>query len=681
MRISGARMVLVVVTLLFVACGGGSNGGTSDAGPDGGPTSDVPTTDTPGPSGTASLVAKVKIVKNFPLQVVDLLKQYLTADKIFKGDLYLQLCEDQDCTKVVATKQVLQGELFSTGFYKDIQVSGLPAGTFYARFAIDTLYSQEYGSSFQEDGTFGPMDIVQTVDGAPSPTPGSNPPAGTVEVTLVDGQSTDIGSHELGTLLFEDPSFPPSTEDGFLLVAASGKDVYRNQIRVVDLSTYTVSKSITLERDGNQFAGDICGFVRGQGDVLYVVAVGAAGAYVFAFDTKNLSFVTGSPVLIPHPDYDGGDTTNLDPEKYPWPCRGVSITKSGKEFLYLIAFKGAGSLTNSAPYPLVVVDVTGLASGQGGQLVETYDDTVDQFFDTSRIIRGAATDGDKLYLLEASWSKLVDKNTVYAFTVGDDGRVTKDSLEIQSGTADDNCDSTNNWVPAIAVVDFGGQKVITVGNDEGIGIYGLDGSKLSWIDTTAYGRLITSFALSPDGKVLYAMPNCKSAAKKASVKAGVSDKRVDLDRHAIVAIDLTSNPSDPVLLYGDRDFDEDGNPDGGIDLEFLYLKRSLLRWCETCTGVVPPTAYTGPEIAVGQRSVFLRGTGIQSDEKNSSGLGQLADIGVFDIDSGKGVIFRDYNIWLDGPSSRWGFDLNPDDPTKDYQDDQSTAALIYVPNK
>jgi hypothetical protein len=630
-------------------------------------------------SGGAEMTAKVKLVKNFPLQVVDLLKQYLTTpDYIFRGDLYLQLCKDSACKEVVTSKKVLEGELFSTGFWKDITVSDLPEGTYYARFGVDTKYSQQYDGSFDKSQNFGPMDILQISSGVQDVEVGKNPPAGTIQVQLSKGTPLNAGEVLLGHILFEEPAFPPPTEQGYFLVAGSGTGVYRNHIKVLDLEQYSTLEPIVLRLKGKEFEGDICGFVRGQGDWIYVIAVGAEGAYVFPFNTKQRTFANVEPVLIPHPDYKGGEASGLDPEKYPWPCRGVAVQKGEREFLYLIAFKGAGSLTNSAPYPLVIVETTGMTSGATGKVVATLDQEQNEFFSSDRILRGAATDGQKLFLLEASWSKLVEKNTVYAFSINDDGTIALDK-QWDSGTAEDTCDSTSNWVPAITVVSWGGSPKVVVGNDDDISVYQVDGTLISKIDTTKYGRLITSFSLSPDGKVLYAMPNCKSASVKAKVLAGVKGSRVDLDRHAIVEVDLTSNPENPVLLHTDRDFDADGTQDGGIDLEFLYLKASLLRWCESCLGVVPPTAYTGPELAAGSKVIALRGTGIQSDEKNSSGLGQVADIGIFDLATGKGIIFRDYQVWLDGPSSRWGFDLNPSNPAKDYTDDISTAAILWVP--
>jgi hypothetical protein len=33
---------------------------------------------------------------------------------------------------------------------------------------------------------------------------------------------------------------------------------------------------------------------------------------------------------------------------------------------------------------------------------------------------------------------------------------------------------------------------------------------------------------------------------------------------------------------------------------------------------------------------------------------------------------------MDGPSSRWGYDLRPENPVKDFQDDVSVGAIVFV---
>jgi len=181
--------------------------------------------------------AKVRLAKDFGGQNDKLFAAYLSSgSKTSRGDLYLQLCADPQCAKVVASKKVMS-ELFSTGFFKEVQVDGLPEGTFHARFGLDTQYSQEYGGGFDKDKQFGPYDVVQSEGSDPRPKLGQNLPGRAVQVTLAPGSVVDLGEAILGTMLYTQPAFPPTTERGFLLAAASGTSNFRNQIKGLDLET------------------------------------------------------------------------------------------------------------------------------------------------------------------------------------------------------------------------------------------------------------------------------------------------------------------------------------------------------------------------------------------------------------------------------------------------------------
>ncbi len=118
----------------------------------------------------------------------------------------------------------------------------------------------------------------------------------------------------------------------------------------------------------------------------------------------------------------------------------------------------------------------------------------------------------------------------------------------------------------------------------------------------------------------------------------------------------------------------------GHDIDFWFLKDYIRSFQSTLP--IPPVVFTGPQMAVGQKSLFVRGTGIQSDGSlsiSSSGMGQVQDVGVFDLKSGKGIIFKNYMPFYDGLSSgagedsgQWGFDLG--DPKKE----NSTGAILYL---
>ncbi len=634
-------------------------------------------------AGGATVTAKVRAPKDMGQQLVDLYRPYFGSGALYKGDLFFQLCKDSACTQVTFSQQVAPALLLSSGFPKAVTVTDAPAGEAYARFALDTTYSQGLNGK-----GWGPLDVVQSQPGDPRPGVGNNLVASSTKVALQAGKTIDLGEVVLGTMTFSDPSFPASNEDGYVLAAASGGGSFRNAIKIIDTSNYQLLPQVTAKLKGADFAGDFCGFVDSPGEELYVAGVGNEGAYLFTFNKKTRAFASTEPVWIPHPDCKNGVCpAKLDVESYPWLCRGTTYTKGPKRFVALVDYKGAGAQPSPTGLTAAVVDVS---PGSASKLVATYNSKSHPKFTTpKRLLRGVAAIDDTLFFYEPSWSrqltddKVSGRSVVYAVPTTATGELDFDKRKaFQVDPADDVCGSTNHWAPGIRAISTGTGEQIALGTDSGITFMKKDGSIASKLDLTDYGTLVASFGVSPDKSTLYAMPNCKSSVKKAQVLRGVSTTRTNLDRHAIAALDLTGKGA-PALKLTERDFDEDGKADGGIDLEFLYLKRDLLRWCPDCTGVVPPTAYTGPEIAVSNKSVFLRGTGIQGANTpggsiSSTGLGQVGDLGVYDIEKGKGVLFRKFNLLMDGPSSRWGYDLHPENPVKDFRDDVSVAAVLFV---
>jgi hypothetical protein len=646
-------------------------------------------TDSSLPAGTAALTAKVRMAKDFPNQVASGLRSYVSSGgALTKGDLWLELCADANCQSVQYATVALQAAVL-TSSTKDVQVAGLPAGTFYARFVLDSQYSaKDYAGGVAVTGHFGPMDVLQSAGLDPRPTEGHNPPPGTSQVTLTAGTPVDAGEAILGTLVLPDPSFPPTPEHAWLVAATSGAGEFRNAMKLVDLDTYAVQPASVPLQAGKPFEGDLCGFVRGSGSALYVIGVGGKGASIFTWDLATQKFSTSPPAFIPHPDCKKGTcSSSPDAASFPFPCRGVSVAKDGKDLLYLSEWKGAGSLGFTQAYQLVVAKMD---PAGGGTVVALHGPTEGDFLTVKRIFRGIALADGQLLLEEPSWSsQLADEakkqgtpaqTTVYRvpFTATGDVDFTKRTA-FPAGVAADTCGSVVHWPPAFGAYPYQGKTAVFVGSDDALQVFATDGTPLGNVETKDYGRLPTSLALSPNGKLLYAMPNCKADKARLHLLKGVGKDRAELDRQQIAVLALDATTAVPQLVQTARDFDEDGVADGGIDAEFAYLKRDLLRWCKDCTGVVPPTSYTGPEIAVGSQSLFLRGTGAQSTGKNSAGLGQVSDLGVFDLARGMGVIFRDYRLWTDGPSARWGLDLRPENATRTYDDDQSVGAILLVP--
>ncbi len=630
---------------------------------------------------TAALSARLRAATDFPHQIVSVYLRHLTggSDAIQRGDLVLELCRDRRCGDVAARSVVRQGTLLGAESAQEVSAEGLPAGTWFARFGLDTKLSRDGAGTYGLDGGFGPFDVLQQADATARPAPGENPAAGTVEVTLRGGARVDLGEIVLGSIVFEELARPPAPEEGWLLAASSGDDSHRNLLRRVALSSFEVDRVYELFVRGEEsaFRGDICGLLPAHDGLVYVIASRPDGAYVSAFDTTSMSFLPSEAVHIPHPSAKSG--ARLEPEMVPWPCRGAVVDMDGRRFLYLVSFKESGSRMSSSPYPLVAVEVTGMSGPGESGLVAAYDAGVMPFFDSSRVLRGAASDGTSLFLLEPSWSKLTSRTLVWALALFPDGTVSEPYLSFEAGHAEDTCGSGTHRPPAMAVVPWGGSEHLVVGSDEGLQVFDTRGDHVSSLDLGSYGSMFASLALSPDRSRLYALPACRSGASTASLKLGMGPARATLARHAVAVVDLDSDPSDPALLLEDRDLDKDGEADGGIDLEYLQLKGRILRWCPDCSGALPPTTYTGPEIVAGTRSLFVRGSDTRSDGQNASGLGQSGDLGVLDIESGHGAVIRSTKPWLDGPDARWGYDLDTASPGRAPSDDVAVSALVFVP--
>ena len=435
--------------------------------------------------------------------------------------------------------------------------------------------------------------------------------------------------------------------------------------------------------NGLDFAGDLCGFVRGSGSALYVLGSTAKGAYVFTYDLAKKGFVIAQPVPLPHPDcLDGKCPSVPDPGSLPWLCKGVRVPVGDKDRLYLIDGKGAGGQTQTTSYPMVSLEM--IPAG-GGKFLKLHLLNESPFLTGKRLFRGIEVFENALYLLEPSWSKQLEDDAKKA-GVPAQAAIHKVPLHPVSGLPEwdkrtafsagqgkEKCEGSTPLVPAFAKVSIGGAERLVVGNDAALGVYDFEGQALGEVDLLPYGRLAVAAAVSPDGQSLFVLPGCKSAKLKAKVKLGIGTKTLALDRHAVMVLDLAG--ALPTVRDAERDFDEDGVADGGVDLDFLHLKRDLLRWCEPCSGVVPPTVYTGPALVATAKALILRGTGASV---TSSGLGQVGDLGVFDLQTGKGLVFRKHSLWLDGPSARWGFDIQPEVAAKTPQFDQSVSALLYV---
>jgi hypothetical protein len=508
-----------------------------------------------------------------------------------------------------------------------------------------------------------------------------NPAPFTVPVNVTAGGALDIGVNFIGHVVFrgDELAAPAPADDGTLLVAMSNPDdTFRNLMGFVDLTDASAhpgalrADSYLLQHDGIPFPGDVCGVVRGD-DELFAIGVDDLGAHVFRLGLDGQQRSDVAVVSIPHPN---------PPELVVRPCRGVYVNKGGQDQLYLVQFDG--SLDTSAPHPFLWVNAT------TASVVTPFDDRFN--FAWRAITIDAA--GDRIALVDMSWSKdsqtnnragcdsapgLVGcrDNRVFPVTLAIDGTPTLGAGVGTGRFSDDRCDSQLHWPSGARFATVGGSEALLVGHDAGIAV--LDPATFterSALDLSRFGTVFTQVEPSPDGKRLYALPVCKSLAGTFRLPFGAGTERADQNLIAVL------DPSGTQLAVADTgiDIDGDGSADDGIDVDYYHLKAYLRSFDTTMT--LPPVVYTAPQMAVGNAVIALRGTGIQGNGAtsiSSSGLGQVQDIGLFDIDAGRGILFGGYAPFFDGFSSDagrgtgiWGYDASPGR-------EASVGAVVYLP--
>jgi hypothetical protein len=238
------------------------------------------------------------------------------------------------------------------------------------------------------------------------------------------------------------------------------------------------------------------------------------------------------------------------------------------------------------------------------------------------------------------------------------------------------------------------------------------------INLETFGQMFMQFEVTPQGDQWLAMPMCKTTDANSDFSLPYGAGFANADKNLTPIFATTGESLLPPLAQTTIDVNNDGVFDHAIELDYWYLKRWIRSFGSTLA--IPPVVFTGPQMAISQHYVAVRGTGIQgnsetgapeipdelkgltpfemrekgvSDEQiksiSSSGLGQVQDIGIFSRATGKGLIFPqetvdglkfDYNPFINGLSSNagrgfgiWGLELGPWDV------EFSTGAIMYLP--
>lgn len=478
----------------------------------------------------------------------------------------------------------------------------------------------------------------------------------------------------------------PTTEPGHLVLLSSSHekaaDGTHDVVRRLDLSKAgwpeqdldpavggAQGKALTYMVKGTQipWSGG-CGLVQGVGSQVWLYNGDAA----VVFDTATMAQGAGGHQV----------TFDADPANpTARVCTGALAQVGGKTFLY-------GVNVDLKPTPkLFVADVTALASGD-----VTATPVTSPFFDTMpgadpytvRYVAALVHAGD-LWFLEKNdpWNNM--RNTVHRAAIGADGALAFDltrASDIAAGW-------TLSGDPGMIVAPVSGKPHLFVGNQGSVSVYDVSDpstpSRLDYntdgdpvqddLDTAWYGRGIQAFALSPDGKRLYALPWEKSAALPRAwftvPLLGGGTATTWADRYRAVAIDLGA-PGKPAI-------DPAVNNGNGVDLNWYWFKQLIASTGETALPAMFP--YFRRQLAASASSLFL--IGFDNDDGAGSALANAADVATYDLATGKGHLWRSYEYQgISNASGLWGYDLGKSGATDDANlkgARAKNAGVIFVP--
>ncbi len=665
---------------------GGGDTGTEDTGTEDTGTEDTDTdTDTPPVELVdVEITGSVLLGTNYGNQIYSVLKATLTSGSAMsRMALFARYCTDAACDNPVALTPLVVDDadddglyVYSTastsgsGFDKAFTITEAPVGTYYMQIVGDTQFSREAGKGSCTDTTNcpGDADVVQIASfdligtNISGDTPQANPAPATMEISI-SGEG-EVQAFEdvipLGSIHFDGDELwmPEAPADaGRLWVASSNTaDDARNRVSLIDLEDVSGTMgepsddSYTLQKGGDDFAGDICGLVRGD-DAMYAIAIDNDGLNVFQMSNHGTQTSTTPVVIVPPED-------SANPESWPRNCRGVIANKDGADHLYLHNFKGAGSEATNGPFPLIHVDVV---AGSWEAPFGDYD---------AQAWRGLAIDssGENLFAVDQSWSKNstdleIDLHRIVPISVESDGSLGAIGTVVTTELyADERCGSTLPWVSATAMVEIGGTERLVIGHDAGLAVFDTDSlEQVDGIDLQTFGMLFSQVAVDPSKERLYALPQCKTTAENSDFELPYAAGVENADKNLVAVIDITGSSLEVALT--EIDINNDGTMDNGIDMDFWRIKDYIRSFNSTLS--IPPVVYTAPQIAVGEQMLFVRGSGIQGNGGSTisaSGLGQTQDVGVFDLSTGQGVVLNDYLPWWNGLSAgdgtaRWGITL------------------------
>jgi hypothetical protein len=658
------------------------------------------------------------------------------------GQLVVMLCNPDDLTCIspvvvhaVTTEENTNSDVIQNYWGgPEVVINDLPAGDYKVAVFFDSPDSVERGFGWDDNfenneadwcGIVSESDLMMS-DSSLNTSDG-NPPPLVVDVTLTAGATSYIGDTDgagddnvivMQHYHSRNISPVPETENGMIVA------VMNQGLRKVDLNTMETDEymeyagnsyydfSLTVSDGGVLVDGDVCGALKTADNKLWLlfqdpIAGDGIAGFAYLYDPISDTQIYNKVVFA------GGD---LDT-----PCRGAVHSAAGVDYLWVTNVAASGASPSEGFWH---ANVTAIGDGAdlnagyldntiGGDLGTILGDTVDRI----------AASGDKLYL--ASRSTAIGcggLSCVYPVAYGIDGAPTTVDGVLIGGELEGSSTQggvSYSCVPGSSLPTMGmsiardasGRDLLFIGNCLEIDVFNLnDNTKLDYNGPVAgtpgfpaaqFGQGFMEFALSPDGNTLWAVSSNKSLIHMYFEK-GPGGNRQSYNRWMMLPIDLTNadggNPQ-VVEAYNQTDLDGWGGTcaettsqtgaaictydppevDPGLDLDFAYFKKYLVYWAPGLAGATPTSIPVWPSIAVGNETLWMRGSGISG----VTGLANQGHLAAYDLNEQKVVLWAPdfvfpeqdiYEVWINSVSTRWGFDLVPESNNGIH-----TRAVFYIP--
>jgi hypothetical protein len=705
----------------------GTNSGT-DTGTGEESTSDTDTYET---SGTASITFTPVYGSNAKLQFSALWKMSIPGYDS-NGKFLLMLCpsDDPTCLRPVVIHEVTADEIKNSNPIQNtwgpqIEIENLPEGTWNAQVIYDSGRSRAMGYAWDDDfptkekawgGIVSESDMMLAASDD-HPAVGYNPPPSAMEITLVEGEMLDINTTNVGGMgmrlplehYHERDISPDPTPESGIVVAATGQGA-----RIVDLANFSVKTSASfggtdyydftmVDDQDNAVDGGVCGMVKGPGNTVFLLFLN--GTVERAGFAVQFNPITGEQVSSNVVNFPGGGNDT--------PCRGVFHEYGGNGYLWVANVPGTPSVPASGMW---YANVTNLESGnvEAGFLSNTEPDDGDIYQDG---IHRLAALNDTLYLVSVTDVAPCGSNVcVFQADFAANGKPTmrKDAGQyivynagalggsVTVGSTTYSC-VIGPPTAGMTIAEFhDGRDLLFVGTCLEIAVFDLanNGDKLDFngpapgrpgMPGVLFGEGLTEFSLAPDGKTLWVVPASKSTTHFCFQKG--NGQWQTYNRHMFMPIDLSQDAEGMTGLPGiapehnlaDLDGDVEQNCtigtydtpviDPGVDLDFAYLKKYIVEWAPDLAGATPTSIPVGPSMAAANHTLWMRGSGVTG----VSGLANQGHLAQYDLASQKVVLWPQddhdfYEVWMGGTSTRWGFDMTPNNDNAIH-----TKGLLYFP--